>query len=294
VIDPIPVIKKQIQGSYPDNKFRFDKFDVELSLYSLTYADLDVKNQRPVGIQRSVFTNNTGVQDTQTFTVDKTTSDSFSWSLTEGVKVSTKFKVKIPFVGDSETSVELNFSSTQTQTTSVTRHWGYQAQIPVPAYTKIETTFSVLEGDIDTEFWATFQARGFMKISFDISDPGQSPDWRYCEGQIADMIRGGWCVSNPKTFQCAARGRFQGVAATTYVVETKVLEGAEQQAVPQEFARGRMSWGELPSYVRAVEPPPTSQDDGSSLYPIDVDRDGWPPEEEGAFPEEGALDEAAT
>jgi hypothetical protein len=238
--DPIEIIKKQIQGSYPDNKFRFDKFDVQLSLLSMLYDDLDVKGQHPIAVQRSIFTNETDVQDSQTFTVDKTTTDSFTWSLTEALKISTKFKVQIPFVGDSESSVELSFSSTQSQTTSVARHWGYSAQIPVPPHSQIETTFSVLEGKISTPFTARFQVRGYMKISFDISNPGQRSDWRYCEGEIADMIKSGYCVSNPATFECGTTGNFSAVAATTYVVHTRRLDGGE----PQEFARGAMAWGQ--------------------------------------------------
>lgn len=238
--DPMDIIKRQIQGAYPDDKFWFQEWDVELSLFSLTYSDLNVKNQKPVGLQQSIFTNDTPVPDTQTFVVDKTTSDSFTWSVTEGLKISSKFKVGIPFVGDSETTVELSFSSTQGQTTSVTRHWGYSAQIPVPANSKIETTFSVLEGVIDTSFTAVFQVRGQMRINFDISQPGQPADWRTCGGDIADMIAHGYCVSDPTKFQCHTSGQFKGVAATTYVVHTKSVDGNDE---PVEFARGEDLFG---------------------------------------------------
>jgi len=237
----IDIIKKQIQGSYPDNKFRFDKFDVQLQLRDMSYADLDVQNQRPVSLQSSTFTNGTSVQDEQTFSVDKTTSDSFTWSITEGIEVGSEFMVKVPFVGDAKSSIKLNFSSTQGQTTSVERHWGYSAQIPVPPHSKIETIFSVLEGKIDTPFTATFQVRGYMKISFDISNPGQKADWRYCEGEISEMIKGGYCVSNPKTFECSTTGVFTGVAATTYIVETKTLDGKTLQTV-----RGENTWDPQP------------------------------------------------
>ncbi len=253
--DPIQIIKKQIQGSYPDNKFRFDKFDVQLSLLSMLYDDLDVKNQHPVSLQRSVFTNDTNVQASQTFTVDKTTSDSFTWSVTEGLKISTKFKVQIPFVGDSENTMELSFSSTQSQTTSVSRHWGYSAQIPVPPHSKIETTFSILEGNINTRFTARFQVRGYMKISFDISNPGQRPDWRYCEGEIAKMIKDGYCVSNPATFECGTPGMFSAVAATTYVVHTRHVDGGE----PQEFDRG-LTWGQPRQLPRVPSQPAARHD----------------------------------
>lgn len=237
----LDIIKKQIQGNYPDNKFRFEKFDVTLQLQGMEYQDLDVKDQRPISLQSSIFTNDTNVQDEQTFSVDKTTSDSFTWSLTEGLEVGTEFEVKIPFIGDSKTSVKINFSSTQSQTSSVERHWGYSANIPVPAHSKIETTFSVLEGKIDTPFTATFQVRGYMKILFDISNPGQKPDWRYCEGEISEMIKGGYCVSNPKTFECSTSGIFTGVAATTYVVHTKTIGGESV-----EFARGDKVWDPQP------------------------------------------------
>lgn len=236
----IDIIKKQIQGSYPDNKFRFERFDVTLEMRGIEYQDLDVKDQKPISLQSSIFTNDTSVQDEQEFTVDKTTSDSFSWSLTEGLEVGTEFEVKIPFVGDSKTSVKLNFSSTQSQSSSVERHWGYSAKIPVPPHSQIETIFSVLEGKIDTPFTATFQVRGYMKIEFDISDPGQKSDWRYCEGEISKMIEGGYCVPDPKTFECSTSGVFAGVAATAYIVHTRPMNGETV-----EFARG-IAWDSQP------------------------------------------------
>lgn len=242
----IDIIKKQIQGNYPDKKFRFDKFDVKLELKGIEYHDLDVKDQKPIGVQTSIFTNDTNVEDQQTFVVDKTTSDSFTWSLTEGLEVGTEFEVKVPFIGDSKSSIKLNFSSTQSQTTSVERHWGYSALIPVPAHSKIETSFSVLEGKIDTPFTATFQVRGYMKISFDISGPGQKADWRYCQGEISEMIRGGYCVSDPKTFECNTSGVFNGIAATTYVVHTKPVGGEATV-----FARGE-EWDSQPMRAAAA------------------------------------------
>jgi hypothetical protein len=237
----IDIIKKQIQGSYPNNKFRFDKFDVKLQLRDLSYQDLDVRNQQPISLQSSVFTNGTSVEDEQTFTVDKTTADSFTWSITEGIEVGSEFEVKVPFVGDAKSSIKLNFSSTQGQTTSVERHWGYSAKIPVPPHTKVQTTFSVLEGEINTPFTATFQVRGYMKISFDISDPGQKPDWRYCDGEISEMIKGGYCVSDPETFEASTTGVFSGVAATTYIVETKTLDGKVLHV-----AKGDTAWDPQP------------------------------------------------
>ena len=184
------------------------------------------------------------LKTSQTFTVDKTTSDSFTWSLTEGLEVGTEFEVKVSAVGDSKSSIKMNFSSTQSQTTSVERHWGYSARIPVPPHSKVKTTFSVLEGKVDTPFTATFQVRGYMKISFDVSDPGQKPDWRYCEGEISHMIKYGVCTSNPKTFECSTSGVFTGVAATTYVVHTEPIDG---EAV--EFARGEV-WDSQPIKIK--------------------------------------------
>lgn len=238
------IIKKQIQGSYPDNKFTFTKLDVNLELRDLSYADLDVKDQIPVSIQSSLFENGTSVEDSQTFTVDKSTSDSFTWSITEAIEVSSEFSVKIPFVGDSKTTVKLNFSSTQGQTTSVDRHWGYSAQIPVPPNTSVTTTFSVLEGKINTPFTATFQIRGFMRIDFDISKGDEASDWRYCEGQIADMISGGYCVSDAAKFECSTSGIFLGVAATSYIVKTKT----NQQDNEAVFATGEI-WDSQPAKV---------------------------------------------
>lgn len=237
----IDIIKKQIQGSYPDNKFRFAKFDVQVQLKDLSYQDLDVRNQRPISLQSSLFTNGTSVQDQQTFSVDKTTSDSFTWSITEGIEVGSEFEVKVPFIGDAKSSIKLNFSSTQGQTTSVERRWSYSAQIPVPPHSKIETIFSVLEGNVDTPFTATFQVRGYMRVEFDVSSPGGKPDWRYCEGEIANMIRDGYCVSDPKTFECSTTGVFTGVAATTYVVETKSIDGKTTL-----IDRGVMTWEPQP------------------------------------------------
>jgi len=231
----IDIIKKQIQGRYPDNKFRFVKFDYRFEMVSIKYEDLTFHDQKPEVLQTSEYTNDTSVENKQAFAVDKTTSNSFAWSITEGIELGSEFEVSIPFVGDTKSSIKLNFSSTQQQTTSVVRHWKYEAQIPVPPRSKVETTFSVIEGKVDTGFVATFQVRGFLRIEFDISKPGQSADWRYCEGDIAEMLRQGYCITNPRTFECTASGRFSGIDATTYVVHTKEVKSGKVM----EFARSQ-------------------------------------------------------
>jgi hypothetical protein len=219
----IDIIKKQIQGNYPDSKWQFRKFDVHIELFEMAYRDLNVEDPRPIALQSSLFVNDTGETAEQTFSVDKTTSDSFAWSLTEGIEVGSEVTVKVPLIADAKASMKLKFESTQTQSTSVDRHWGYSAKIPIPPHSKLETTFSVLEGVVNTPFTATFQARGYIDLEFDISKPGQGADWRTCGGEIAEMIRGGYCVSNPATFQATTSGEFTGNAATTYIVHTKIL-----------------------------------------------------------------------
>jgi hypothetical protein len=250
--NPIDIIKKQIQGNYPNDKFRFKKFDVILELRDVTYKDLVPADLYAVAIQTSIFENKTNVEDEQTFSVSKSTSQTAEWSITEGLEIATQFEVKVPFIGSGSTTATLSLQSTQTQSKTETRQWDYSARIPVPAHTTVETTFSVLEGKINTPFTATIQARGYMWIEFNISQPGQPADWRYCDGEIAQMIALGYCVSNPKTFEASASGIFTGVEATTYKVTTKIIDAQGKVVDVKEVVFQRLTGGERPE-PRSVE-----------------------------------------
>lgn len=71
---------------------------------------------------------------------------------------------------------------------------------------------------------ATVRARGYLWIEFDISGPDQKPDWRFCRGEISEMLKDQYCIMNPQTFEANAHGVFSGVEATSYKVTTKTLD----------------------------------------------------------------------
>ncbi|GGP53786.1 ETX/MTX2 family pore-forming toxin [Saccharothrix coeruleofusca] len=231
--DPVEVIRQQIRGEIPEQDFRFDRFDVTLGLAALRYTTLDVEDQRAVVVRQSVFTNDTDNTRTRTFAVDETTTDTFGWTLSEALRVGTTFEVPVPLVDDDGVRAELDLTSTRPQTTAVTRHWRYRAQIPVPARCRVQTTFSVLEGRISTPFTAVLQVRGFLDIRW--ADGGS---WKRCFGEVAEMIEKGYRVPDPAAFQCTTGGRFTGAVATGYRVHTRnLVDGSTRQLFPVEPER---------------------------------------------------------
>ena len=99
--------------------------------------------------------------DYEEFDVTKSYKSSFTWSVTEGIKLtaSETAKVGVPEIaGGSETiSFELNISSTQAQTTTETTSFGTKSHIQIPPNSTLTASLVISEGTLVCPWTAKVQ-----------------------------------------------------------------------------------------------------------------------------------------
>lgn len=223
MIDPAMIIQNNIRrrwasGTRPITEITFTTIELQYSVVEVVYDTLAMINLPPLSLQSSSFKNDTDAQSKQTFAVNKQTSDSFTWSITEALSISYEYSVKVPLIGDSTWKFNLSLSSTQAQTTSVTRQWTYSAEVPIPPRSTVETSFLVQEGRVSTPFKMTLQAHGKIMMTFNLNPAGQPPDWRVYGGDIDDLLSRG--TISLGEIHVNLTGVFTGISGNNYNVET--------------------------------------------------------------------------
>lgn len=228
MIDPFAVVGDRVRywteinnpnagkGTYIPSKSK-----MRIQSQALIFGEVLPGEITPNSIYRASWENNTSVQNTQTFTVSETTTDTYTWSLTAGMKVSTSFSAEVPFVGGIDNSIEMSTSTTETQTQSTARTWSYATQIFVPPHSKIVSSFIVNEATYNVPFTAKVTVRGLVYIQF--------PNNRYFAEEIDVLINeAGWA---PSTFNVNTTGTLEGVVGESFTVRTDeyALDGTQRE-----------------------------------------------------------------
>ena len=117
---------------------------------------------KPKMLNSLTWSNDTSsTEDYQEFDLSDTYASSFTWSVTEGIKLSTSetIQVGVPEMGSaSETvSFELNISSTQSQTTTKTTSFGGKSHIQIPPYSTLTASLVISEGTLVCPWTANVQ-----------------------------------------------------------------------------------------------------------------------------------------
>src|SRR4051794_35669631 len=98
IVDLDSVISEFWQNNWrSDQPYVIDNSGLFVEVLEFTYEQPDVTRQ-PTLVASTTFSNGTDATATQTFADTKTTTASFKWSLTEGLKLGAKtsFKVSAP------------------------------------------------------------------------------------------------------------------------------------------------------------------------------------------------------
>jgi len=130
----------------------------DLSVQDWRFAEVNPGVLVPELVDQKEIDNSSAATVTEQFSYTKTTTDTFAFSFTEGLKVgvSAKFKAGIPVAGTEWTvSGELSFSATQTQTTTTTNTWSNTVTVNVPAHTKVRAVAFVSVGSPQYTFSAS-------------------------------------------------------------------------------------------------------------------------------------------
>ena len=121
----------------------------EFSANSLDYnvALAKLKAAKLVELDRVDHENGTSVQQSTSIAGSKTTTDTHTWTTSVGAKVTVKTKVGIPFIGESEVTVEGSFTYTDTETFTTTKVFSWSQPVIVPAHKRVVGTVSITETD---------------------------------------------------------------------------------------------------------------------------------------------------
>lgn len=236
--DPYKMVKDKIvywcQVNQP-NRGACTFSDYWSSLSAGEYKDLQYGNSSPASIDPNVvesaeFSNDSSVADKQTFSVNKTTTDTFSWSLKEGITTKVSGSADIPFLAKGKVEVAISFESTQTHTSTETRSWTYSAEVNVAAKKRVKTSFVVSEAKYHIPFTARVPVRGKVWVQY--------ADGHWWGGVDIDYLMNTlhW---RPDTFDAVIEGTFDGVRGMDYKV--KVEEFALPSATAVSGSEGPIS-----------------------------------------------------
>lgn len=196
------------------------------------FKDLLYGSSYPVSVDPNVietaeFSNGSSVADKQTFVVNKTTTDTFSWSLKEGISTKVSGEAELPLVAKGKVEVSVSFESTQTHTVSETRSWTYSSEVNVPPKKRIRTSFVVSEGKYRVPFTAKVPVRGKVWVQF-----ANGMWWGGVE--IDTMINDKAYNWDPATFDAGIEGTFDGVHGMDYQVRVEefALPSAAADSAP--------------------------------------------------------------
>jgi hypothetical protein len=217
MIDPFAVVGERVRywseiNNPKDGKGTYvpSKSSMRIHQQDIIFGEVLPGEITPDSVYHASWENNTSVQGTQNFTVNESTTDSFTWTVKEGLEVSTKFQAKIPFVGSAESSIEMSLESTQSETHTTTKGWIYATQVLVPPRSKVVSSFIVNQAKYDVSFTARVVVRGKVHIKFQSG--------RFFEQEIDVLINdAGWSES---TFKVHTTGMMEGVVGESFTVRT--------------------------------------------------------------------------
>ncbi|MDS9469791.1 ETX/MTX2 family pore-forming toxin [Paracoccus sp. MBLB3053] len=236
MIDPFEVVGERVRhwaeiNNPKDGKGTYvpSKSKMRIQTQELVFGEVLPGAIIPRGVYHTDWENNTSVQNVQTFLVEETTTDTYTWSLTAGLKVSSKFTAKIPFGSGTENTVEMSTSVTETETQSTARRWSYSTQVFVPPHCKLVSSFIVNEAQYHVPFTAKVTVRGYVYIKFS--------NGKYFGKEIDVLIKDlGW---SPSTFMVHTTGELDAVVGESFTVRTDeyALDGT-QRAMGEVLDRG--------------------------------------------------------
>lgn len=237
----------------------YHQYQCSATYRSISYSE-PITSDGDMVVPSQTLTNYTDIQQTQGFSWNKATTDTFSWSITEALKVGVTVtgSAGVPLVAEGKVSatVELNLSSTQTTTESTTQTWSVNQPVLVPAHTWVKCE-SVISTNTDSiPFFATAQVQGYVAIWFENKVNGHWLWFYPIGGVLQDVISHktidttGYGVLDYQTISASVSGTCNGAFGvniiTTYTSGPLDTDTKELKADGQETSR---------EYVGAIAAP---------------------------------------
>merc|ERR1711872_484243 len=154
------------------------------------------------------------------FSKTKSTSSSFTWSVTEGLKIGTEntFKAGIPGVvgGDLKFKTELELSSTQAKTTTETETFTVENHIPVAPKTSVKAVFTIIEREVSVPWTADVYINGYIACWF---EPQWNNHWLWF--YPVELLANRDFHDAGSMLRYRAKGMFKGVRGVETVLTTQ-------------------------------------------------------------------------
>lgn len=203
------MVREQISNGYPSyGAATFNKGLSNIHLEAIgdiKMGKLEPGSISPINVDEETFTNDTDEKDSFEFKYEGSTTSTFTWSLTEGAKVTGKFNAGIFSI-----TAEVSFSASQSSTKSKTTSWSGTQNINVGARTEVHASAEVDQATYNVPFHAPVQARGLVVIDF--------ANGQRFSHQISDLItKDGW---NAPAFHTSCAGVFKGVHGNILRIKT--------------------------------------------------------------------------
>lgn len=247
---------------------KYQQYKVTFEPQDIHYGEPHITPQPDSYVYYQWTDNDTDLPQSSIFVHSTTTTSTFQWSLTEGLKLASmqevqlKGKASLPLVAEGEVQVkvgfteELNFSSTQQKTETTTETWSIQENVTAEAQRSTRATWHVNKTKIDVPFTYDIRMTGSVAIWLhdkrDIGAPdGNGPNrhwlWFIPVARVFAEINNPNYVNAGGAVVFRARGTFSGVGATQSYMDVKAFplrptsaraaDAPEPAAAPLSFVR---------------------------------------------------------
>ena len=160
----------------------YQQYKISAKSSNVRYEGSGTAIDQPGIVTTDSYTNNTSAEQTSVFKYSKSTTNSFTWTLKEGIEVgiSVEFAVGVPPVASGKTtlSTNLSFEATQSKTEEEIETWAIDRNVTVPPQTKMEMIWTIKEQKSSATFYADLIMTGYFAIwnnnKIDVNNPGGS------------------------------------------------------------------------------------------------------------------------
>ena len=228
----------------------YQQYKISAKSSNVRYEGSGTAIDQPGIVTTDSYTNNTSAEQSSVFKYSKATTNSFTWTLKEGIEVgiSVEFAVGVPPVASGTTTLSstLSFEATQSKTEEETITWAIDRNVTVPPQTKMEMIWTIKEQKSSATFFADLIMTGYFAIwnnnSIDVNNPGGSDKhylW-FIPINMAFSQMYSWGISVPSQYSISsgsviykATGECQGEAGvqTTFdLIENPLQARSNQQS----------------------------------------------------------------
>jgi len=238
----------------------YHQYQCSATYQSISYSE-PITSNGDIVVPSQTLTNHTDIQQTQSFSWSKTTTDTFSWSFTEALKVGVTVSgsAGVPLVAEGKVSatVELTLSSTQTKTESAAQTWSVNQPVLVPAHTWVKCQSVISTNSDSIAFIAAAQVRGYVAIWFENKVNGHWL-WFYPIGGVLQDVIGnqiidttGYGVLDALTISASVSGTCKGAFGVSIV--TAYTSGPVDTETQELLTEGQQTYREYAGAIAAAE-----------------------------------------